>query len=154
MPVRHDPNTSPPPGLEVAPRVFVPESALDFSFSSSSGPGGQNVNKRATKCTLRLPIESLPISPGAKHRLASLGSHYLTDTGELIIQADDLRSQERNKGECLTKLRALIIEAQRVPKVRKATKPSKAAKRRRMDEKRRRGETKRRRRGSDDDPVA
>lgn len=150
VPDRHDPNTSPPPGLEVAPRVFVAEGLLDFSFSSSSGPGGQNVNKRATKCTLRLRVDVLPISAAAKHRLATLGSHYLTDSGELIIQTDDLRSQERNKSECLAKLRALIIEAQQVPKVRKATKPSKAAKRRRMDEKRHRGETKRRRREGDD----
>jgi ribosome-associated protein len=148
--VNTPPTHQPSSGLEVAPRVFIPESVLDFSFSSSSGPGGQNVNKRATKCTLRLRIESLPISPGAKHRLAALGSHYLTDAGELIIQTDDLRSQERNKSECLAKLRALIIEAQRVPKVRKATKPSKAAKRRRVDEKRHRGEAKRRRRESDD----
>lgn len=125
----------------------MPEGTLDFSFSSSSGPGGQNVNKRATKCTLRLRIGDIPISPGAKHRLADLGSHYLTDAGELLIQTDDLRSQERNKGECLTKLRAILIEAQRVPKVRKATKPSKGAKRRRMEDKRHRGETKRRRSG-------
>lgn len=136
-----------PSGLELSPGVFVPEAVLDFSFSSSSGPGGQNVNKRATKCTLRLRIDALPISPGAKHRLAALGSHYVTDAGELLIQTDDLRSQERNKGECLAKLRALLIQAQRVPKVRKATKPSKGAKRRRLESKRHRGETKRRRSG-------
>lgn len=140
-------STDSPSGIEIAPNVRVPEGVLDFSFSSSSGPGGQNVNKRATKCTLRVYVRDLPISGGARHRIGTLGSHYLTDAGEVIIQADDNRSQERNRAECLAKLRELIVAAMRVPKVRKATKPTKGAKRRRLEEKRQRGETKARRRG-------
>lgn len=143
------PNLPTPPGLELAPNVRVPESALEFSFVSSSGPGGQNVNKRATKAVLRLRLDDLPINPEARQRLASLGSFYVTGGGELVIACDENRSQERNKDGCLERLRALLIRAMKRPKVRKATKPSHGSKERRLTAKRVQSERKRTRRGED-----
>jgi ribosome-associated protein len=143
-------NALPPnSGIEIAPNVRVPDGALEFSFANSSGPGGQNVNKRATKAVLRIAIESIPIHPEARVRLASLGSFYVTGGGELVIACDENRSQERNKDGCLERLRALVIQAMKRPKVRKATKPSRGAKERRLTEKRVRSERKQRRRGED-----
>ena len=122
-------------GVEIAPRVRVPDAVLRFSFSSSSGPGGQNVNKRATKCELRVRIDDLPIHPEARERLAHSASHLVTASGELIIEADDQRTQERNRGSCLERLRELVVHAMVRPKVRKKTKPSRGARERRIQEK-------------------
>ena len=132
--------------MEIAPRVRVPESVLDFSFSNSSGPGGQNVNKRATKCELRLRLSDLPIHPEARERLAQAASHLVTATGELIIEADDQRTQERNRAACLERLRELVVHAMVRPKVRKKTRPSRGAKERRIAEKKNRGGIKKDRR--------
>lgn len=132
-----------PTSIPISLGISLPADLLEFSFSSSSGPGGQNVNKRATKCTLRVSIDAIPIPSGARSRLASLGSHYLTDAGELILQADDDRSQERNRAACLEKLRALIVRSLVAPKPRRPTRPSRGAKERRLSEKKSRARIKR-----------
>ncbi len=135
-----------PSGIEVAPGVRVAEDAMEFSFSSSSGPGGQNVNKRATKATLRLRLDDLPIHPEARLRLAALGSFYVVGGAELLIACDEFRSQERNKAGCLDRLRELLIHAMKRPKVRRATRPSRGSKERRLAAKRVASERKQRRR--------
>jgi ribosome-associated protein len=125
----------------------VPADALRFSFSSSSGPGGQNVNKRATKAELRLRLEDLPIHPEARERLAEQASHLVTDDGELLILADEHRSQSRNKDECLDRLRAIVVRAMVRPKARRKTRPSRGSVERRIAEKKAVGARKRDRRG-------
>lgn len=137
-------------GVEVAPGVRVGEEALRFTFSAASGPGGQNVNKRATKCTLRVALNDLPLNPGQRSRLEAAGARYITDAGELVIQAGEHRSQEQNRGECLARLRTLLNSILRAPKVRRATRPTRASKERRISEKKSRGEIKRLRRGNAD----
>jgi ribosome-associated protein len=139
----------PQSGIELAPHVRVPDSALEFSFVSSSGPGGQNVNKRATKAVLRLRLDSLPIHPEAAQRLRVLASLYVTGGGELVITCDEHRSQEQNKDGCLQRLRALLVQAMKKPKVRRPTKPSRGSKERRLTEKRVRSERKKGRRGEE-----
>lgn len=137
-------------GVEVAPGVRVPAAALEFTFASSSGPGGQNVNKRATKALLRVALEALPLHPMARERLERLASMYVTAGGDVLIECDEHRSQERNKAGCLERLRALLVEAMKRPKVRKATRPTRGSKERRLREKRARGEQKRVRRSGED----
>src|SRR5437868_6903608 len=98
--------TLPPPNsIAIAPGVLIPHSAVTFSFSRSSGPGGQNVNKVSTRAELRVRLDDLPISAGARERLAALAGFRLTDAGELVIAADEHRSQSRNKAEALARLR-------------------------------------------------
>jgi ribosome-associated protein len=135
--------------IPLAPGVFVPESALTYSFSRSSGPGGQNVNKLSTKAELRLSLAELPIPADAKHRLADLAGARLTDAGELIIVADEHRSQSRNKSEALARLRELIVRALVRPKKRRPTRPSKGSVERRIEAKKREGARKRDRRTED-----
>lgn len=142
------PASTPPMGesLELAPRVRVPVSAVDVTFVNSSGPGGQNVNKRATKAQLRVRIADLPITFGARERLMEMAGPALVGAGEraeLLIQADESRSQGRNRDACLDRLRQLLVRAMVVPKVRKKTKPSRGAVERRLDAKRQSGERKR-----------
>ncbi|MDX2146842.1 MAG: alternative ribosome rescue aminoacyl-tRNA hydrolase ArfB [Planctomycetota bacterium] len=138
------------PGLvRLAPGVFVPEGVLEFSFSSSSGPGGQNVNKRATKCQLRVPLAALRLPVDAELRLITLAGAQITSVGELLIAADEFRSQGRNRDACIERLSELVTRAMVRPKKRRPTKPSKGSKERRLNEKKARGEVKRNRRNPD-----
>jgi ribosome-associated protein len=131
----------------LAPGVEAPPGCLRWSFARASGPGGQNVNKRSTKAELRVRPAELPLRPGALARLLHAGRGYLTDQGELLITADEHRSQAQNKAECLERLRALVLAAMVEPKIRRKTRPTRGSKERRLGEKKRRGEIKRSRGG-------
>lgn len=136
-------------GVEIAPGLTVPPAVLRFSFSGSRGPGGQNVNKRATKAELRVTITDLPLSAPVASRLVELAGKRVIEAGELIITADESRSQGQNKSACLDRLRELLVRARVKPKVRRATKPTRGSKERRLVEKKSRGQTKARRSGPD-----
>ena len=143
-----EPDQTPPPptdGLRIGPSLSIPSAALEFSFSSSSGPGGQNVNKRATKSLLRVRLDGLPLTHAQRARLIHLAGSAVTDSGDLLISADDNRSQIRNRDECLEKLAALIRRALVAPKIRRPTKPSRGAKERRLLAKRINSDRKKRR---------
>lgn len=146
------PNPSPDPGVGVplAPGVRVPEAALGVAFVRSSGPGGQNVNKRATKCQLRIALDAIPLSAAARARLVTLAASSLTDAGEILIQDDATRSAARNREACMDRLRELVVRALVAPKKRRPTKPSRGAVQRRIDDKKQRGEKKQRRQRPDD----
>lgn len=135
----------------VAPGVDLPEAALSFTFSRSSGPGGQNVNKVNSKATLTVPLDALQgvLPPYAIHRLEIVGSRYLTQEG-LQISASESRSQLTNRRVCLQRLREVLVEAMRRPKIRKKTKPSARAVQRRLDAKKHRSKLKATRRSRGD----
>lgn len=137
-------------GLQLAPGVRVDAGVIELSFTSSSGPGGQNVNKRATRCQLRIALNDLPIHPEAVQRLVHAAPHLVTPSGDLLIDSDQERSQGRNRDACFERLRELLIVAMKRPKVRKATKPSRGSKERRIEGKKRRGDIKKNRRSSFD----
>lgn len=137
--------------MAIAPGVRISPDELVFAFSSSSGPGGQNVNKRATKAELRIRLDAIPISGRARERLVLLSGKRLTDAGEIVIVADEHRSQGQNRGECLDRLRELLVEAMAVPRLRRKTKPSRGSVERRLTDKGQRSERKRSRRASGDD---
>jgi len=119
-------------------------------FVRASGPGGQNVNKRATKAQLRIALDDIPLRAAARARLERMARTSINAEGELLIHDDSTRSQARNREACIGRLRELVVRAMVPPKVRRKTKPSKGSIQRRLDEKKRRSETKRRR-GSIDD---
>jgi len=143
---------SPSSAVEVAPGVYLPEAALSFSFSKSSGPGGQNVNKVNTRATLTVSMQALGEAlPGyAMRRLDVVAGRYLTQQG-LQLSAEDSRSQHANRRACMERLRETLVEALRRPRVRKPTKPSAGSVRRRLDAKKRRGKIKQNRRGKGKD---
>lgn len=124
---------------------------LVFTFVRSSGPGGQNVNKRATKAQLRVSVEDLGLPMMAAVRLRKLAGGLVTQNDELLISCDSTRSQGRNKQGCLDQLRELVNASLVVPKKRKKTKPTKGSVERRINEKKRRSEIKKQRgsRGED-----
>jgi len=130
--------------LEIAPGLSLPLHLVEFTFSRSSGPGGQNVNKVNTKAALSVRLEDLAAHLDAPtlDRLRGLASSRLTVDDRLVVTCDESRSQHANKATCLERLRELIVRARVRPRKRKRTKPSRAAKERRLQAKKKRGEIK------------
>ena len=134
--------------LEITPTMQIPDAEFTWTFARSGGPGGQNVNKVASKALLRWDIAATTAVPeDVKIRLALQQKRYFTQDGTLIIVSQRYRDQERNRADCLDKLRAIILQALFVPKARKKTRPSRGAKKRRLQDKKRRSEVKQTRRG-------
>lgn len=116
--------------------ILIPEDELQFTFARAGGPGGQNVNKVASKAILHWSIaENSSVPPEVKHRLSVQQSRRITVEGFLVIQSQRFRDQPKNIEACREKLREMIVAARHVPKQRKATKPSKGSKQRRLNEK-------------------
>jgi ribosome-associated protein len=129
--------------LQVGPGVYLPVGAMRFQFARSGGPGGQNVNKLNTKAELWVRPQDLKgLHPEAAGRLCALAGRRLTREGEIHIVAETARTQEQNRAAVLEKLRELVVAAMHRPKVRRKTRPSRAAKERRLESKKRRGEIK------------
>ncbi len=133
--------------LEITPLLQIPDDEFAWSFARSGGPGGQNVNKVASKAVLRWDLATNTTIPAdVKNRLALQQKRYCTLDGGVIISSQLTRDQDRNRQDCLDKLRAIILQALFVPKVRKKTRPSRGSKRRRVEAKRRHGAVKENRR--------
>ena len=115
--------------------VVISEDALSERFLAATGPGGQNVNKVATACQLRVDVFKLGLSPHAYDRLKTIAGSKMTTGGELVITARRYRTQEANREDARARLAEMIAEAHVVQAKRRPTKPSKAAKARRVDQK-------------------
>jgi len=130
--------------LIVAPGIAIDDSEIEEKFVRSSGPGGQNVNKVATSVELRFDVRRSPSLPEhIRQRLAQIASGRISADGILIIEAHEFRTQEQNRQAARERLTALLRKAAQIPRVRRPTRPSAAAKEARTDEKRRRGRVKR-----------
>lgn len=132
-------STEPPAtAIELGGGAWVARGDIDWNFSRSSGPGGQNVNKVNTRAELRVRPEALRgMHPAAVQRLRTQAGGRLTAAGEIIIVADETRSQVDNREAGLERLRDLVAHAQVIPKTRKKTKPSRGSKERRLEGKKR-----------------
>ncbi|RSK42782.1 alternative ribosome rescue aminoacyl-tRNA hydrolase ArfB [Hymenobacter perfusus] len=120
---------------------FLPE--LQFQTSRSSGPGGQNVNKVESRVELRFRLlDSQLLTDEQKETLLQKLASRLTAESELLVVAQEDRSQLRNKETALRKFHELLSKALYKPKARKATKPSKGAVRQRLESKKKHGDKK------------
>lgn len=119
------------------------EKELVFRVSRSSGPGGQNVNKVNSKVTLRFDVERSEILTSVeKEVIRQKLAASMSQDGELILSAQESRSQLANKEAVLQKFDRLLSKAFAKRKVRKASKPSKSAVQERLQHKKRHGDKK------------
>ena len=129
--------------LVVDSRIQIAESEFTFTFTRSSGPGGQNVNKVNSKATLRWqPSASAGLPPDVRDRFLARHASQLTGDGDLLITSQRYRDQGRNVQDCLDKLRAMLAAIAQPPKRRKKTRPSYGSVKRRLEQKRRTGSKK------------
>jgi ribosome-associated protein len=132
--------------IRVNTNISIPRGELRFSFVRSSGPGGQNVNKVASKAVLRWNVfASEALGEDARRRLISRERRRMNDRGELIIASQRFRDQRKNIDDCLEKLIGLVKIAAVRPRVRKKTKSTLASREARLHNKRAVSEKKRRR---------
>jgi ribosome-associated protein len=118
--------------------AWIDPDDVQWSYSRSSGPGGQNVNKVNTKAELRLAIGVIRgMDEAAAARLTALSGRRVTKDGEIVITAETHRSQIENREECLSRLLELTRSALTPPKKRRPTKVSKSQKRKRLENKKR-----------------
>ncbi|HEY60029.1 MAG TPA: aminoacyl-tRNA hydrolase [Anaerolineae bacterium] len=135
--------------IEISDNISLHEGELSFDFIRASGPGGQNVNKVATAVQLRFDVCNSPSLPDrVKKRLTRLAGRRMTAAGVLVIDARRCRTQEANREEALQRLVKLIRKAMQVPKRRKPTRSTRAAREKRLAVKRRRSKIKRSRQSS------
>jgi ribosome-associated protein len=131
------------PRIPVTRSISIDETELVESATRASGAGGQHVNTTDSAVVLRFDVAGSPSLPEAvKARLAVLAGARLTGEGVLILRSEGSRSQFENRREVRERLIALIAEATIVPKKRRPTKPSKAAKAKRVDTKKARSNVK------------
>lgn len=119
--------------LVINDKITLPGSDIEWTAVRSSGPGGQNVNKVASKIELAFDFESSVALPdSAKVRLRALAKNQLDAEGRVFIKSEKTRDQAKNLANARDKLKELIKKSLVVPKARKPTKPSKGQKAKRL----------------------
>jgi len=129
--------------FDISSLTGMPDEATELKFIRSGGPGGQNVNKVATAAQLRCDLKLWPSLPErVRNRLRSLAGRRITSDDVIVISAQRFRTQEANKRDAFERLGELVAQARIEPKIRRATKPTRASKERRLEGKSQRSEVK------------
>jgi ribosome-associated protein len=134
--------------LHITETLALDEREFEERFVRASGPGGQNVNKVATAVELRFDIAASSLPAEVKARLKTLAGSRLTTDGILLIDSREYRTQAQNRDAARERLVALILQATKRPRKRRATKPSAASRERRLESKKQRAQVKERRSSS------
>lgn len=137
--------------LLIKPGLSIPARCFEWSAVRSSGPGGQNVNKVASKVDLRFDFESCGVlAPDVRARLRTLAANRLDAEGRIAIAAQTERDQARNLEQALERVAHLIRAALERPRKRRPTRPTAGGRARRLSEKRQQSEKKASRSRRDD----
>lgn len=136
--------------LIITAHLSLPLDEIEFTAVRSQGAGGQNVNKTSTAAHLRFDVLASSLPDDCKQRLLAQRDQRISSDGVIVIKAQASRSLEQNRNDALERLREMLARAAVVPRKRKVTKPSRAAKRKRLDNKTKRGALKAMRRNIGD----
>jgi ribosome-associated protein len=137
--------------LEVNDSLWIPRAELAYRASRSGGPGGQHVNTSSTRVEVVWDVGASPsLSDAQRARLQEKLANRINGEGELLLAARDHRSQLQNKEAATERLVELVRQALVIPKPRKKTRPSRAAKEARLQAKKRQSDKKKMRRSLDD----
>jgi ribosome-associated protein len=128
--------------IQVTDTIAIDERELDERFVRASGPGGQNVNKVSTAVELRFDVTASSLPFDMKQRLMTLAGSRMTGDGVLLIDSREHRTQAQNREAARARLVAMLQHAARRPKVRRPTRPKRAAKEQRLESKRQRSAVK------------
>ncbi len=129
--------------VKITQKLEIPDEEIRFTFSRSSGPGGQNVNKVNTKATLRFDIDSTKsLTPEQKKVLKRRLHNRISRNGVLTVSSDRFRSQRANREEALRRFVELLNQALKPRPKRKKTSIPRAARERRLREKKHRSRIK------------
>jgi len=138
--------------IRIAKGILVPEAAIEWRAVRSSGPGGQNVNKVASKVELRVDLGGVSgLSAPARARLRAISAPRLDAEGRLLVTSQRTRDQLRNLEDARDKVKKLVERAMKAPRPRRITQPGRAAIERRLRQKRARSVVKRVRQAAGDD---
>ncbi|MCG8341967.1 MAG: aminoacyl-tRNA hydrolase [Chlorobiales bacterium] len=136
--------------MRVSDTITIQDAEIDIQAVRSQGAGGQNVNKVATAVHLRFDIRASSLPDFCKTRLLKLHDRRITKDGVIVIKAQQHRSQEKNRQEALNRLQAIVQDAVRVRKARRATRPTAVSRQKRLEDKARRSRIKSLRRKVDE----
>src|SRR6185295_12564566 len=128
--------------IRITDDIAIDDREIDERFVRASGPGGQNVNKVATAVELRFDVRASTLPSDVKDRLLALAANRVTADGVLLIDSREHRTQARNREAARERLVAMIAQAAKKPRRRKATKPKPAAREKRLESKKLRGKVK------------
>ena len=129
--------------IVVNARVLVPAEALTMAAVRSGGPGGQNVNKVASKVELRVDLGAIVgLEDDARARLRVLAKNDVDAEGRLLVVSQKTRDQRQNLEDARAKVAALVVRALVRPKPRRPTKPTRGSVERRLDAKKHRSDAK------------
>lgn len=128
--------------LQITPQLCIADEEIEWSAVRSQGAGGQSVNKTASAVHLRFDVAASSLPQDMKQRLLALRDQRISKDGVVVIKAQQTRSQDQNRVAALERLVELLQKAAVAPRVRRATRTPRSAKRRRVDDKTRRGQVK------------